>query len=168
MQNIFVECTINCSKALSVHINCILRSLWKHLKPSKSQRFSTICSLERCTKSFYMILPLADARWRHATWYPGVLCGASFVTDLHFLKMSMSICNRTQYNPCFTKSNIIHKYFASLKNGNISRQRHHRDLRESWYDCSPVVFLRQKDAILLTRSKQISPEPLNFLCIFLE
>ena len=26
-------------------LNCILRSLWKHLKPSKLQRFSTICSL---------------------------------------------------------------------------------------------------------------------------
>ena len=40
---IFVECMIKCSKALC--INCILRSIWKHLKPSKSQWFSTICSI---------------------------------------------------------------------------------------------------------------------------
>ena len=29
-----------------------------------------------------MILPLADARWRHTTWYPGVLCGALFQRGL--------------------------------------------------------------------------------------
>ena len=47
MQNIFVGCTIKCSKALPMYKwqYCILRSLWKHLKQSKSQQFSTICSL---------------------------------------------------------------------------------------------------------------------------
>ena len=40
-----VERTIKCSNALTVYLSCILRSLWKHLKPSKSQQFSTICSL---------------------------------------------------------------------------------------------------------------------------
>ena len=54
-------------------LNCILRNFWKHLTPSKLQWFSTIYTIfERCTKLFYIILPLVDTRWHHTTWYPGV------------------------------------------------------------------------------------------------
>ena len=46
MQNFIVECTIkNNVQKLLLCINYVLRSLWKYFKPSKSQRFSTICSL---------------------------------------------------------------------------------------------------------------------------
>ena len=51
----FVECTIKMFKN-SFCVYCILRSLWKHLKPSKSKWFSTI------------MLSLNDAP-NHSTWY---------------------------------------------------------------------------------------------------
>ena len=58
-------------------INCVLRSLWKYLKPSKVQRFQAYALFERCIKLFYMILLLVDARWRCTTRYPGLPRGAS-------------------------------------------------------------------------------------------
>ena len=46
VQNIFCKMHNKMFKsAYKFCINCILRSLWEHLKPSKSQWFSTICSL---------------------------------------------------------------------------------------------------------------------------
>ena len=52
VQNIFVECTIKCSKALTTCINCILKSLWKQSKPIKSQQFSTIGAFTLLTSRF--------------------------------------------------------------------------------------------------------------------
>ena len=75
----FKKCKISCrmhskcSKVLTVY-NCMLRSLWKALKPSiKSAVFNNNALFEQRTKLFYMILLLADARWRHTA------CSASFI-----------------------------------------------------------------------------------------
>ena len=75
MQNFFVECTINCSKALILYKLHSKKSL-EALKPKYiTMIFNNM--LERSIELFYMILPLADTRWRHTTRYPGVLRGAS-------------------------------------------------------------------------------------------
>ena len=63
-------------KKLFLCINCILRSFgstWNQV----NHVFQQYVLFERRTKSFYMILPLGDARWRHTMRYPGVLRGAS-------------------------------------------------------------------------------------------
>ena len=65
--------TIKYAKALTVYK---LHTL-KFLEALKTNGFQQYALFERRVKLFYMILPLADARWRRATRYPGVLRGAS-------------------------------------------------------------------------------------------
>ena len=74
--------------------NGILRSLWKHLKPCKSQRFSRIYALLNVAPNYSYMILATQCDTPGYQRYPGVLRGASYVHIMDPQKVKTNLITR--------------------------------------------------------------------------